>query len=111
MSAKIKIRGGTASDNTRLCDTCSSCTTVLGSKPSEEMLICNALAQRVTWQVSHCTLYRKYGDASLYDMRLIAWPIAADKKGNSIGFVSPDKFHKMVEDGKAAPIEDNIGYD
>jgi hypothetical protein len=80
--ATIKVRGGTVSDGSRLCDSCRFCSKILGSRPSEEYLQCGAISAQITWQVSFCSIYEQKGQTSLFDMRMIAWPLSADKKGN-----------------------------
>jgi len=109
----FKVRGGTSKGgcSETLCKSCSSCTRAQGENQGQDVIYCHALRQRMRFPVRECNAYKAANQPDLWNMQQIAWNLCVDKKGNKIGFLSPDKTEEAVAGGKAAPLKPVIADD
>lgn len=112
MSLRRVIEGTPKFDGNSLCKSCSYSVHLRGEKLSEEIIQCQAIDSRITFKVTSCNNYKKSGGTPLPEMYNMAWKIATDKKGKTIGFASPKEFRDLVKNDKVSttPIDDEEGY-
>lgn len=98
---RFKVRGGTAKEGSSpLCHSCSHCTRAAGAAIRHEVLYCHTLRRQVTFPVLSCSSYSNAAAPDLWNMQQIAWSLCTDKKGNKIGFFSPQKAKELIASGK-----------
>src|SRR5687768_8337510 len=103
---KFKMQGGTAQGSTNLCSSCRAAHRTRSAQSNAEVVRCANMRGRVVPEpVAECNQYEDASQPTITAMREIAWPIAADKKGKMIGFMSPDQFNRAVAEGKAVKVE------
>ncbi len=105
---KIKVQGGTLKGGTgTLCSTCSNGTVIRGD--TRIYTSCSIIRKPIEFPVKDCTGFYHTSLPSLYEMKEIAWPLATDKKGRRVGFMSPQEFDRRREDLAPQPIV--VDYD
>ena len=97
---RINVVGGTpSSESDNLCVTCRMSIRISGAN-REEFTFCRSMEKPVPFSVTTCSQHDDRRVPSVYDMEKIAWKLCADKKGNSIGFLSPGDYVSKRAEGK-----------
>jgi len=104
VTAKFKIRGGTARESDpSLCLSCRFAKVVQGARANDQIVECRQLEARVTFKVTSCSEFVNHQHPSLWHMEDIAWILRTDARRRQIGFVRakdlkfPDR-HLLDED-------------
>ena len=88
MTAKFKIRGGTARESDpSLCLSCRFAKVVQGARANDQIVECRQLEARVTFKVTSCSEFVNHQHPSLWHMEDIAWILRTDARRRQIGFV------------------------
>ncbi len=94
---RVIVKSGTPVTAESLCKTCSNALIRKGFAESEEQTICLAnyeVPDLIRFRIAECTHYNNKTQASLYDMKKIAW-VLVDGSGKQAGFVSNKQFKKQ----------------
>ena len=93
----FKIHQGTQREDENLCRTCANAHTYTEAWTGNEVIRCLRLPDRsavLRGPVSKCNIYYDRTKPSLNAMEGIAWEVRTDKKGTTIGFISPEELNK-----------------
>ena len=94
-----QVKGGTPNYRSQpLCVTCRSATTMQGYSKSEYIVHCARFDKNVPFPIYQCSGYDDKRQASVYDMKEIAWVLVTKKMGRDIGFVSAKDYRKRKEE-------------
>jgi hypothetical protein len=100
LGTQVKIRGGTRSESEQsLCFSCKNCTHIQGPTESTDIVYCDAIGKRITFPVTECTAFKKFGEPSLNDMRDTAYYLVpTNKKKGGLGFITSKEYEKSSSD-------------
>lgn len=86
-------------DQEPLCYKCTNGQVAKGMKFHEHIVYCHRFEKMLEFDVYECSSYSEPNTQSLYEMRLMAWELAL-KGDKVIGFMSPNDFKKLCDEGK-----------
>jgi hypothetical protein len=98
----IKVQNGTPVGSESMCTTCRYARIIQGFSESEEIVFCELAYQsfQVPFRVRECSEYDDKRLPRRYDMEKIAYILLSKTVGRDIGFVTPDEFKKLEDEGR-----------
>lgn len=106
-----RVHNGTPDfSDSSLCTGCRYGAQVRGTQYRNEFTWCAYYEREMHFLVKECTKFDDASTPSIHEMRLIAWRLASDKKGHTIGFKNPQQFNELREEKKVQLTEEDENF-